>query len=52
VDQQTLTAKIQTTAEAALAHICIHKEYPPRQKAASFTIDEVLQALQPPHGST
>jgi hypothetical protein len=22
------------------------KEYPPRQKAASFTIDEVLQTLQ------
>jgi arylsulfatase len=28
------------------------KEYPPRQKAASFTIDEVLQSLQQPqHGS-
>jgi arylsulfatase len=25
------------------------KEYPPRQKAASFTIDEVLQTLQQPH---
>jgi arylsulfatase A-like enzyme len=25
------------------------KEYPPRQKAASFTIDEVLQMLQQPH---
>jgi len=25
------------------------KEYPPRQKAASFTIDEVLQSLQQPH---
>jgi arylsulfatase len=28
------------------------KEYPPRQKAASFTIDEVLQALQQAHGSS
>ena len=28
------------------------KEYPPRQKAASFSIDEVLQMLQQPtHGS-
>lgn len=28
------------------------KEYPPRQKAASFTIDQVLQQLQtPPTGS-
>jgi arylsulfatase len=25
------------------------KEYPPRQKAASFTIDEVLESLQQPH---
>ena len=25
------------------------KEYPPRQKAASFSIDEVLQMLQQPH---
>ena len=25
------------------------KEYPPRQKAASFTVDEVLQMLQQPH---
>ena len=25
------------------------REYPPRQKAASFTIDEVLQMLQQPH---
>ena len=25
------------------------KEYPPRQKAASFTVDEVLQSLQQPH---
>jgi len=25
------------------------KDYPPRQKAASFTIDEVLQMLQQPH---
>jgi hypothetical protein len=28
------------------------KEYPPRQKAASLTIDEMLQMLQQPnHGS-
>ncbi len=28
------------------------KEFPPRQKAASFSIEEVLQSLQqPPHGS-
>jgi hypothetical protein len=25
------------------------KEYPPQQKAASFTIDEVLESLQQPH---
>ena len=25
------------------------KEFPPRQKAASFSIDEVLQMLQQPH---
>jgi arylsulfatase len=24
------------------------KAYPPRQKAASFTIDEVMKRLQPP----
>jgi arylsulfatase len=27
------------------------KEYPPRQKAASFTIDQALEALQKGHGS-
>jgi arylsulfatase len=26
------------------------KEYPPRQKAASFTIDQVLQKMQKAHG--
>jgi arylsulfatase len=26
------------------------KEYPPRQKAASFTVDQVLQKLQDGHG--
>jgi arylsulfatase len=26
------------------------KEYPPRQKAASFTIDQVLQKMQEGHG--
>lgn len=26
------------------------KEYPPRQKAASFTIDQVLETLQDAHG--
>ena len=36
------------------AQVCVgkflatFKEYPPRQKAASFTIDEVLQMLQQP----
>jgi arylsulfatase len=27
------------------------KEYPPRQKAASFTIDQVLQKMQAAHGN-
>jgi arylsulfatase len=27
------------------------KEYPPRQKAASFTIDQVMDMLQTPSGS-
>jgi arylsulfatase len=26
------------------------KEYPPRQKAASFTIDQVLEKMQSAHG--
>ena len=26
------------------------EEYPPRQKAASFTVDQVLQTLQKAHG--
>ena len=26
------------------------KEFPPRQKAASFTVDQVLQTLQKAHG--
>ena len=26
------------------------QEYPPRQKAASFTIGKALEALQAPHG--
>ncbi len=26
------------------------KDFPPRQKAASFTIDQVLQRLQDAHG--
>jgi arylsulfatase len=27
------------------------KEYPPRQEAASFTVDQVLQRLTSSHGS-
>ncbi|HEY8290781.1 MAG TPA: hypothetical protein VIG49_16010 [Acetobacteraceae bacterium] len=38
-----LTAQ-QLTAE----FIATFKDYPPRQKAASFTIDQILQSLQRP----
>jgi hypothetical protein len=38
--------------EKANINMTTFKEYPPRQKAASFSIDEVLQMLQQPtHGS-
>ncbi len=32
------------------AFLSTFKEYPPRQKAASFTVDQVLQQLQSAHG--
>jgi arylsulfatase len=32
------------------AFLSTFKKYPPRQKAASFTIDQVLQTLQKAHG--
>jgi len=32
------------------AFLSTFEEYPPRQKAASFTIDQVLQTLQKAHG--
>jgi arylsulfatase len=32
------------------AFLSTFEKYPPRQKAASFTIDQVLQTLQKAHG--
>jgi arylsulfatase len=32
-------------------HLMSYKEFPPRQKAASFSIDQVMQKLQQPRGS-
>ena len=32
------------------AFLSTFEEYPPRQKAASFTVDQVLQTLQKAHG--
>jgi hypothetical protein len=29
---------------------CSARRYPPRQKAASFTVDQVLETLQDAHG--
>ncbi len=43
-------AYLLVPAQAYVAKfLATFKEYPPRQKAASFTIDEVLQMLQQPH---
>ena len=36
--------------EKVAEFLATFKEYPPRQKAASFTIDQVLQTLQNAHG--
>jgi arylsulfatase len=32
--------------------IATFKDFPPRQKAASFTIDQILQSMQRPRGGT
>jgi arylsulfatase len=37
--------------EKVAAFLSTFKEFPPRQKAASFTIDQVLEQLQTAHGS-
>jgi len=38
-------------AQAFVAQfLATFKEYPPRQKAASFTIDQVLKKMQDAHG--
>lgn len=46
IDHAYLLVPAQTYVGKFLATF---KEYPPRQKAASFSIDEVLQMLQQPH---
>jgi arylsulfatase len=48
LDHAFLAVPAQTIVGRFLATF---KDYPPRQKAASFTIDEVLQSLQGPQGA-
>jgi arylsulfatase len=43
-------AFLMVPAQAIVAQFLgTFKEYPPRQKAASFSVDEMLQMLQQPH---